>query len=82
MVSSATATEFRPGTLATSTPARVAASTSIVFVPEPARTTSRIESAAAKTLAGTRVLRTTSTLTPVIASGSVASVRPASTAQS
>ena len=37
MVSSATAIAFRPGQFATSTPAAVAALTSIVFTPEPAR---------------------------------------------
>jgi hypothetical protein len=82
MVSSATAREFRPGTLATSTPVLLASSQSIVFVPEPARTTRRSESAAARTLAVTEVLRTTKTSMPLIALGRVVSVRAGSTTQS
>ena len=52
MVSSATAAEFRPGTLATSTPRAAAAAVSMVLVPAPARMTSASRSAASNTLRG------------------------------
>jgi hypothetical protein len=61
MVSSATATAFLPGQLATYTPRAEAASTAIVLVPAPARMTSARLADAPRWAALTLVLRTTST---------------------
>ena len=62
--SSATAAALLPGQFATSMPSRVAASTSIVLKPAPARTT-RFSEPARSVSAVTRVLRTTRTSAPV-----------------
>ena len=59
MASSATAMEFCPGQLATYTPRREAAPTSMVFTPAPARTTSESAGAPAKTSPVTCLPRTT-----------------------
>jgi hypothetical protein len=76
IVSSATAIAFLPGQFATQMPRSLAASTSIVLKPAPARTT--IPRRPASSIARvTWVDRTTSTSAPVlpIASSSVASAR-------
>jgi hypothetical protein len=59
MASSATAMEFCPGQLATYTPRREAAPTSMVFTPAPARITSDRAGALAKTSPVTCLPRTT-----------------------
>ena len=81
IVSSATATAFRPGRLATRTPRAAAAPVSMVFVPAPARMTRASRSAFSKTSRLTLVLRTTSASNPSRLVGRSAAVSPASTTQ-
>ena len=64
MASSATATAFLPGQLATKMPRRDAAARSMVLTPAPARTMSVSASAAAMAAAVTSVERTTRIATP------------------
>jgi hypothetical protein len=83
IASSATLTLFAPGALMTSTPRAVAASTSIVSTPVPARATMRSAGAASSRSAVTLVaLRTTSASAAARALSSASRGRPAVTATS
>ena len=71
MVSSATAAELRPGTLATSTPRAAAAAVSMVLVPGAGPDDQREPVGRLEHTAFTLVLRTTSTSKPAIRPGEV-----------